>query len=157
MLMHSAKREADETQRVKLRNSCSRGSQSSSLNSAPSWLRRSFLCLYPSTSFTLRSVRNPVGLFNHSVCSLRRLHISAVISCIRKWSIPAGCIFLRRKSVQLCTPTRRTGDGSSETGMEPHTLQRLRTLHGHHEFGSLDSHSASPCRIKRQVDSPPNA
>src|ERR1700732_3864786 len=50
----------------------SRGSQSSSLNSAPSWQRRSFLCLYPSTSFTLRSVRNPVGLFNHSVCSLGR-------------------------------------------------------------------------------------
>jgi hypothetical protein len=75
--------------------------QSSSLNSAPSWRRRSFLWTYSSTASPLWAVSRPVELFNHSVCSLRRSHISVVIFCIRPWCIPAGCSFSRQKSVQL--------------------------------------------------------
>jgi hypothetical protein len=86
---------------VELRASCRRGSQSSSLNSAPSWRRRLSRCWHLSTSSLLNLPRNVVGFFNHSVCALRSSHNSVVISCIRSRFIAAGCTFLRTKSVQF--------------------------------------------------------
>jgi hypothetical protein len=86
---------------VELPAFCNRGSQSSSLNSAPSWRRRLFRCWHLSTSSLLMLLRNVIGFLNNSVCTLIRSQISVVTSCIRSRFIAVGCTFLRRKSVQL--------------------------------------------------------